>query len=705
MFPIFLVAQTITGRLINQNGIGLPGLDVKLYISSNIYQTTSVTDGSFIFDNVTKVRYDELPAGYSVTNNYPNPFNPRTRIGFTLPSGGDVNIVIYNVLGQKVRDEIQKIFSAGNNYIDLELSGLPNGLYIARITLNNIYVVTKKMMLLYGSQHLNSSSSGSFIHLNKLESESLSLLDIKLDSLVVTGASINKKIFDNLPVMKDSYINLGNLEIQVGITCQPSVTYLNKTYNVVKIGEQCWLKENLDVGTMIPGSQTQSNNGIIEKYCFNNNAALCNTQGGLYRWDEAMQYSPTEGAKGICPPGFHIPSHGDFLDLTKIEPDGNAWKALNQDAGPGAGTNTTGFSALISGLYSGYNQTFLNINVAAYLWSSTENQSLSAVCLNLTYYNSSISFWNFTKDYGMSIRCVKTEVQTVPPIPKLKSPVNNLTGAFTDPLLTWYESQSATIYSVQVSTNSSFTNIVRDRNDLSESSLNVTGLTLNTTYYWRVRATNNKGTSAWSSTWAFKTVETATGSSCPGIPSVIHGDKTYQTVFIGTKCWLKENINLGTRIIASQEQTDNGEIEKYCYNNEEKYCDTYGGLYQWSEAMTYKLTPGGQGICPQGWHIPTVDEFNALKSFVNYDGNVLKAVGQGSGDGGGNNLSGFSALLAGNRNYLGVFNNLLIGSYFWSSTEGSVTEADGLSLYDNNSDIFLFYSSKKYGVSVRCLKN
>src|ERR1035438_4575700 len=71
----------------------------------------------------------------------------------------------------------------------------------------------------------------------------------------------------------------------------PTVTYAGKTYNTVHIGSQCWLKENLDVGTRINGSNDQKNNGIIEKYCYNDDTANCTKYGGLYQWDEVMQYA------------------------------------------------------------------------------------------------------------------------------------------------------------------------------------------------------------------------------------------------------------------------------------------------------------------------------------------------------------------------------------------------------------------------------
>jgi hypothetical protein len=77
-------------------------------------------------------------------------------------------------------------------------------------------------------------------------------------------------------------------------------------------------------------------------------------------------------------------------------------------------------------------------------------------------------------------------------------------------------------------------------------------------------------------------------------------------------------------------QTANDTIEKYCYNDDPLNCALYGGLYQWNEAMQWSTTPGTQGICPPGWHIPTYAEFQTLSSSVGGDGNALKAIGQGT---------------------------------------------------------------------------
>jgi len=191
--------------------------------------------------------------------------------------------------------------------------------------------------------------------------------------------------------------------IVMGIPCPgtPTVTYEGKIYNTVQIGDQCWLKENLDVGTMINGIDTMKNNSVLEKYCYNNDPANCNTYGGLYQWDEAMQYSTTPGTEGICPPSWHIPTLPEFQTLgTTVGGDGNALKAIGQGTGGGAGTNTSGFSALFAG-YRYRDGFFYGLVDLTYIWSSTRPYNLT-----LYGYNSDIDFLR-NSNLGFSVRCVK----------------------------------------------------------------------------------------------------------------------------------------------------------------------------------------------------------------------------------------------------------------------------------------------------------
>ena len=178
---------------------------------------------------------------------------------------------------------------------------------------------------------------------------------------------------------------------------------------------------------------------------------------------------------------------------------------------------------------------------------------------------------------------------------------------------------------------------------------------------------------------------------CPGLPSITDSrdGKVYNTVLIGNQCWLRENLNIGTRINGSQTQANNGTIEKYCYDDNPANCNTYGGLYQWDEAMQYVTTEGTKGICPTGWHIPTLTEFMTLGGSVVGDANALKAVLQGTGNGAGTNTSGFTALLAGDRFDNGYFENLAIDAYFWSSKQYDATGAGNLNLYYDDDIIYL----------------
>lgn len=210
-------------------------------------------------------------------------------------------------------------------------------------------------------------------------------------------------------------------------------------------------------------------------------------------------------------------------------------------------------------------------------------------------------------------------------------------------------------------------------------------------------------------------------SPCPNVPTVTYAGQTYHTVQIGNQCWLKENLNVGTMIDSTHDQTNNNIIEKYCYHSDPNNCATYGGLYQWAEAVQYKngatnhtsanpaLTGNVQGICPSGWHIPSETEYQTLSTTVKNNGNALKAVGQGdniNGDtGAGTDTSGFSAMLTGYRYFSTGFDDLRGNTYFWSSTEYDSDVVYGMNLTYSRSDIDLIYYVKEFGFSVRCCKD
>ncbi|PIP77714.1 MAG: hypothetical protein COW85_07580 [Ignavibacteria bacterium CG22_combo_CG10-13_8_21_14_all_37_15] len=195
---------------------------------------------------------------------------------------------------------------------------------------------------------------------------------------------------------------------------------------------------------------------------------------------------------------------------------------------------------------------------------------------------------------------------------------------------------------------------------------------------------------------------------------LIYSGKTYNTVsikkqilvvFIGYQCWLKENLDVGAMIQGTATPSNNGTIEKYCYNNDSTNCDTYGGLYQWKEAMQYVTTEKAKGICPIGWHIPTKAEFETLLDGVGSSSNSLKAIGQGTASGAGTNASGFSILFAGDQTKLGRFNSLGNSTDLWSSTKSSSGSAYNLYMSYDDNKVNLFNLVHENAFSIRCLQD
>ena len=167
-------------------------------------------------------------------------------------------------------------------------------------------------------------------------------------------------------------------------------------------------------------------------------------------------------------------------------------------------------------------------------------------------------------------------------------------------------------------------------------------------------------------------------------------------ITIGTQTWAKANLNVGTMVTGATEQTNNATLEKYCYNNLESNCTTYGGLYQWNEAMQYVATEGAQGICPAGSHIPNDAEWTILENFLGSAtaGTQLQPGG----------ASGLNIPLAGYRYPDGPFDVLSSDANLWSSSEyGAHAWVRGLN--SGYADVDRSTYDKGNGFSVRCLGN
>jgi uncharacterized protein (TIGR02145 family) len=199
---------------------------------------------------------------------------------------------------------------------------------------------------------------------------------------------------------------------------------------------------------------------------------------------------------------------------------------------------------------------------------------------------------------------------------------------------------------------------------------------------------------------ATKTISVASppGFICNNLFTDIRDNKQYPTVLIGTQCWFAVNLNFGSAMSASSMQTDNCQVEKYCWQDIAANCTLYGGLYQWDEVMQYNDAPGIQGFCPPAWHIPTENDWNLLFSaFTNngYAGNPLKYTG----------FSGFNAFLNGTRFENTNFYFSTFATLFWSSVNNGSEKAWAHGMNSYNPSVSYYPSLRSNAFSVRCIKD
>lgn len=174
--------------------------------------------------------------------------------------------------------------------------------------------------------------------------------------------------------------------------------------------------------------------------------------------------------------------------------------------------------------------------------------------------------------------------------------------------------------------------------------------------------------------------------------------QVYRTTKIGEDTWMADNLNYKPH---ANEASYFGSV---CPNDVDSNCEIYGLLYEWDVA-TLKGTE--QGICPDGWHVSTKDDWNALIQTVNDAftiGEKLKASNLWKDIYFPQNPYGFSALPAG-YSYGNSYDDVGTSAQFWLAEEVNDTVGAYYEIVYNNKSIAKYTSGKKYKRSVRCVKN
>ncbi len=224
----------------------------------------------------------------------------------------------------------------------------------------------------------------------------------------------------------------------------------SKSYATVLIGTQCWMAEHLNYGTLTLGINNQGidcpSAAATEKYCYSDTEGNCTTDGALYQWSQMMcgaascngtgesQPACTIPVQGICPSGWHIPSHYEYTALEREVCDSatcatdfpydestSGWRGTDEGGqikgtticgtypcwnSPNTGaTNSSGFTAWAAG-YRYTDGSFGNRGSYARLWSSLESGT-SAWFRYLSYGHTGVGRHTYGQAYGFAVRCLR----------------------------------------------------------------------------------------------------------------------------------------------------------------------------------------------------------------------------------------------------------------------------------------------------------
>lgn len=472
-------------------------------------------------------------------------------------------------------------------------------------------------------------------------------------------------------------------------TPRPSIKYDSivdsrdgQVYKTVKIGNLNWMAQNL-------------NYEAKDSHCYDDSLKYCDVYGRLYSWASAIDsaklandkanpqdcgYGKTcklpEVVQGVCPDGWHLPTSDEWSVLfTEVGGQGSAAKYLKSMM-KWNGTDSVGFAVLPAGSSSQNGYRFSSEGRDAYFWTATEiYDGNDAYFVHMETSNSYVFMYSVEKTNGYSVRCVEDGGVIASTVP--------------DEGFDWKLSKEAYLNS-----NIQYDSIVDSRDG-----------------------------------------------------------QVYKTVKIGDQVWMAQNLNYfdtattpslkgsswcygGMYDMPEEYPEEYKEYEGLMYYEGEMIdaCAVAGRLYTWAAAIDsvslvndpknpldcgmgkdcrFELPEPIRGICPEGFHLPTDDEWNvlftqtggkdksgkALKSQMGWKNSGYVGVG-----GNGTDAYGFTAMPVGGR-LEGSFDDYGVYAFFWSASEGGSDTAYRNRLGNGYDASALYAYSKANGYSVRCIKD
>lgn len=512
----------------------------------------------------------------------------------------------------------------------------------------------------------------------------------------------------------------------------------NNKYKWVKIGDQTWMAENLRYTNKdifltymekYSGWENSSQTGEFNCWCYPKNEESNADLGILYQW---------EAADMVCPEGWDLPTIEDWQKLKKeitnrdkyFVYEGDLDKRYKYSANNlkkeskiklfidgyylyPEKINLFKFSAIKTG--NRYSKGKFSGNSSIYWWSKTEADSTHSYRYGMFLNDMSPTKKINNKGIGYPVRCIKKDHK-------------NVVGS------TFSKTKKET-KTIETTHNSSNNN----KNTTSKNTLK----TYNTTKANNLDNTNNFIKKPNTKESAIETKQTESKDSYTTLTD-IDGNQ-YKCIKFGKQTWMAENLRVthyanGKNIPKItdpnkwSELKDNNIDAAYSENSKSKI---YGFWYTFAAAIGINESVDiktNQGICPNGWHIPSENDWEELIQYINYKNGfnenldkdvkkniVSKSVKSISSEKywnsssnqlnigylphKRNNKTGFSAIPAGRISLSGEFKDENISGFWWASNEFSKKSSNVFQLSNYDSESSIIFYKKSQGFNVRCIKN
>ena len=510
------------------------------------------------------------------------------------------------------------------------------------------------------------------------------------------------------------------------------------SYYVVQIGNQCWMRSNLRTskyndGTAITGGENYSPYSKTEPYYYINPSYDASKTGYFYNWPAAAHKNSSDQLD-LCPKGWHVPSQTEWATLLSAAgvttPKNSGTGAVYlaggcdwEEATSGVSSQTPnsyenpdrdkwGFTAVPAG--HSISTTYVDAGWATIFWTSTEVDADQAKSVYLGNYpgadNNALD-----KENGRIVRCLRDGDggSTVIDAPTVNTTAATDVSTTSATLNGTVEANGNTItaqgFEWKVTEGGSYTQVSASGATMTYS---LTGLTAGTGYTYRAFATTSEGTEYGSEV----TFTTTSGSVTPPTPTdcgtvTDASGNTYNTVVIGSQCWMKENL----RTTKYNDGTDI--VTYYDYSSSIIPLERRGYLYDWDVVMNQS---GDHDICPSGWHVPSMDEWESLNvSEYQCNGDIARALAANTDwyvststcaecdvcyDLSNNNSSGFSAIPAGFYDDPN-FDEAESSANFWTSSYNSSYNEPKYVIIDIWNGYSLYSNPASNGYSVRCVRD